>query len=997
MDYKKYIEDVHNLHIGTMPPRSYYIPFSSQSALQSIEMAYALQDSSDRVIVLSGEWDFKFYDTYYDLPSSIVDVIFDDSIPVPSVWQSSGYDKHCYTNVKYPFPYDPPFTPDDNPCGVYQRVFDITDINETYYLNLDGVDSCYFVWINGSFVGFSQVSHCTSEFDITTYIHHGQNTITIAVLKWCFGSYLEDQDKLRMSGIFRDVYILKRPKVHIRDYSITTEISYEKNTAAIYIDIEKTTYFPVSIKLLSPTGEVQYERVIADDSLVIEVERPLLWNAELPQLYNITFSYVDEIISDTIGIREIKAIDKIIYINNKKIKFKGVNRHDSNAKTGYTISLADALEDLTLMKQHNINAIRTAHYPNAPWFPKLCDRYGFYLVAEADLEMHGCIQLYSDKPKSERACISAHNPIFADAIKDRITLNVVRDKNRPSVIMWSLGNESGYSQVFVDAGYWIKSYDGTRLVHYENANSADTPLDTNCLDVYGDMYANPIKISEFLESGACDKPYMLCEYAHAMGNGPGGLETYQRLIYDNDAFCGGFVWEWNDHAVYMGSDRNGNEMYLYGGDFGEVIHDSNFCIDGLVYPDRKPHSALLEVKNVFRPIRTVLISSDPLVIEVTSYYNFTNIKDTICLKYELIKDNQTIASGILSELDILPSCKAQFSLLKKTDISSMTFLNIYYLTKCKNELVDSGYCVGTEQFILSESYSPQLTPVIGGDIVNIHETQNNITIFSESFSYEFNKRKSEFVSLVYNNFNYISHPVCYNIWRAPIDNDMYILECWKKSGYNRAVTKVYSTHTSVENNTATIHCYLSLSAIGVQKIMDIHTTYHIYANGQIKVKITANRNTELPYLPRFGLRFFLPKELESVEYMGYGAHENYIDKHESCLMGYYSTTATEMLEDYIKPQENGSRYNCYSVTISSAEHRMKLISKTPFSFSALHYTQEALEMATHNYKLEKSDNTILCIDLKQSGVGSESCGPTLPIEHQVNESHFEHEFYINFE
>lgn len=712
-------ENLHILHENTMPDRNYYIP-----AEKAYSTSLDSRDHSDRVQFLNGTWKFRYYDSIYKLQDEFYSEGYDvsgfDNIPVPSVWQMHGYDYHQYTNVRYPFAFDPPYVPKDNPCGAYVTDF-IYDKNEgapLAHLNFEGVDSCFYVWLNGRYVGYSQVSHSTSEFDITEFIKNGSNRLCVLVLKWCDGSYLEDQDKFRMSGIFRDVYILKRSVGAVYDYFIRTSCDDIKDPtkADVTIDFTAFTGYTSESKLeavvdkeadsdtnievailnaegrICSSGCVKRElcaqgdaNVAADDSktaassssITLSIDSPVLWNAEKPYLYTVIIKCAGEVITDRIGIRNITIENKIVYINGMPIKFHGVNRHDSDPVTGFTINREQIIRDMSLMKQHNINAIRTSHYPNVPYFYELCDEYGFYVIDEADIEAHGPSELfYSDNNWDNKAARwnapIADNPEFCESILDRIRRCVIRDKNRASVVIWSMGNESAYGVTFEEALAWVKSYDKSRLTHYESAQYTDgkRKYDYSNLDLYSRMYPSISEMAEYID-GDGDKPYILCEYCHAMGNGPGDLEDYFQFFDSHETSCGGFVWEWCDHAIYMGKAPNGKAMYAYGGDNGETIHDGNFCMDGLVYPDRRPHTGLLEFKNIHRPIRITGYDGANGILTLHNYMDFTDIRDYLTMSYEVTCDGQVVASGDIDTPSVAPHCEGNVSLGLITEIQNL--------------------------------------------------------------------------------------------------------------------------------------------------------------------------------------------------------------------------------------------------------------------------------------------------------------------------------------
>ena len=631
----RYYEDLSVLHDNTMPARAYYMPASKR-----MDDLVEHRELSDRMQLLNGTWKFQYFDSIYDMKDAFYEDGYSvegfDEIKVPSVWQMAGYDTHQYTNIRYPFPFDPPYVPQDIPCGAYVHTFDYAKdaAAPKAYLNFEGVDSCFYVWLNGTYVGYSQVSHMTSEFDVTDVLREGENRISVLVMKWCDGSYLEDQDKFRMSGIFRDVYLLKRPEKGIRDYRITTQLDSDiariNLTAAFYEPTE------VRVKLEDKNGAVVSEGVISESGeSIFEIVDYTLWNTENPYLYTIILETEQEVIVDHIALRKIEIKNQVIYLNGQKIKFRGVNRHDSDPVTGFTISMEQIKTDLTQMKQHNFNAIRSSHYPNAPFFYEMCDRYGFMVIDEADIEAHGPFMLYrkadTDYNRFKRWNEKiADDPVWEAAIVDRVKLMVERDKNRFCIVMWSMGNESAYGCNFEKALAWTKGFDPERITQYESARyrNYDVTYDYGNLDLYSRMYPALTEIEEYLEKDG-SKPFLLVEYCHSMGNGPGDFEDYFQMIQAEDKMCGGFVWEWCDHAIAHGVAENGKTIYAYGGDHGEVIHDGNFCMDGLVYPDRRIHTGLLEYKNVYRPARVVSNDAASGELVLHNYMDFDDLKDYV--------------------------------------------------------------------------------------------------------------------------------------------------------------------------------------------------------------------------------------------------------------------------------------------------------------------------------------------------------------------------------
>lgn len=1005
MNLPNYYEDPSILHIGCEDNRSYYIPFTSAD-----EASYGELASSKEYFSLNGTWKFLYYNSIHDLSDNFLEEshLFDDAgdIPVPSVWQIHGYDRHQYTNIRYPFPFDPPYVPLDNPCGLYQRNFVLDDLdNKQFYLNFEGVDSCYYVWINNSFVGYSQVSHSTSEFEVSKYLTSATNTITVLVLKWCDGSYLEDQDKLRMSGIFRDVYLLVRPKEHLKDYFVHMDFNNNFSLANISIDlIFKNNSLKTTASLYAPDDEL-IESIEADSlDFNFSVNNPILWNAECPVLYTLVLECNGEYIVQKIGLRKIEIQDKVVLLNGKPIKFRGVNRHDSDPVTGYTISQTQAMIDLQLMKEHNVNAIRTSHYPSAPWFAQLCDEFGFYVIGESDIESHGVMSLYEnpDEPqgRGDKYGYLARETRFEKAILDRVQRNVERDKNCSSIVIWSLGNESGYGPNFEKAGKWVKNYDPSRLTHYEGAwNLPESyPADTSMLDLYSRMYASIDEMVEYCENPANTKPFIQCEYIHAMGNGPGDAEDYQKIIDKYPQICGGFVWEFCDHGVYMGRTNDGKAKYFYGGDFGEFPHDGNFCMDGLVYPDRRPHTGFKEYKNVIRPIRVSLVSKEPLKIKLTNKLDFTNAKNFVQLNYELFSNGSIINKGILSLPDILPNESQVIDLDIELPTEGKTILTLNYLQLTAASLTGMGHLLGFDQIVLNNSpFIPldNTRQLMSVKSPILKENSNEVIINGDNFKYVFCKKTATFKQLICNNTSYLDLPMEYNIWRAPTDNDRNKRHSWEDAGYSRTVTRAYNTDAKLKNEIITITSSLSLAPIYLQKVLEIEAIYKIHPNGTIEAELHCKKNISMPYLPRFGVRLFLPKEFSNVEYFGYGPEESYQDKHHGSKLDIHKTNATKNHEDYIMPQENGSHYGCDYVELSnSLGNGLFAYSDQSFSYNVSPYTQEELTNKQHNFQLEESPSTILCLDYAMSGIGSNSCGPELLNKYHFNEPEFVFKFKL---
>ena len=995
---RQFHEDPHILHVGTCPDRSYYLPFADEEESHT--------GVSSRVFSLNGEWAFRYFESFDQAVDPEEGLCFDEeemgSIPVPSCWQNHGYGRHMYTNVRYPFPVDPPYVPDENPCGLYVRHFDLEekDQESRWFLNFEGVDSCFYLWVNGEFAGYSQVSHSTSEFELTELLEEGDNTLAVLVLQWCDGSYLEDQDKLRMSGIFRDVYLIARPQAFLRDYFVKESFAPDFSTAQVTVELTPEGNPALTASLYAPDGNLVATQKAGKDSCVFQVESPVLWNAEHPAQYTLVLETPDECIVQMVGLRKIEVVDGVVLLNGVAIKFRGVNRHDSDPVTGYTISREQALLDLALMKRHNVNAIRTSHYPNAPWFLQMCSEYGFYVIGEADMESHG-MAMRTGLHSLENYADAADDPQFGEAILDRMQRNVIRDKNNAAVVIWSLGNESGWGENFEVAGRWAKEYDPSRLLHYENFltyHKARKP-DFSMLDLYSRMYAPLDQVKDYFAGKGLDEnlpekklPFIQCEYIHAMGNGPGDAEDYQQLIMDYPGFCGGFVWEWCDHAVYGGTTPDNRPIYRYGGDFGEFPHDGNFCMDGLVYPDRTPHTGLLEYKNVIRPIRARRSPQRPDAFILHNYLDFTNAEDFLEASYEISQDGEVLYGGTLELPHLPPHGEAEVVLpaLPEGGVCTLVFS---YVTKEAGDFCTAGHALGFDEIILHDEPFFLDAPAEGP--VEVEETTGAVVLTGEQFRYVFNKHTGLFDSLVWQNRNYLDLPMGWNLYRAPTDNDQFVRHQWELVGYHRPTVKVYGAQVSrLENGGAAIDCQLSIAALTVSPFLTVNARWTIDAQGRIDASLDCRRDTRFPWLPRFGVRLFLPKDFASVEYFGYGPYESYLDKHQASHLGVYAQAVDAMHEDYLKPQENSSHCGCRYVTLTDGAYSLTASSETPFSMNVSPYTQEELAEKKHNYELTKSGHTVFCLDYKMSGVGSNSCGPQLLPQYRLEEEDFTFRFTL---
>ncbi len=1108
----RYYEDLNTLHVGCEPNRSYFIPASGP-----IDTTLDNRLDSDRLQLLSGDWQFRYYGSIHDLDAEVTaadaayaprffDVDFDTAadyatLPVPSVWQMHGYDHNQYTNTRYPFPLDPPYVPADNPCAVYRRTFDYTPSESAprAYLNFEGVDSCFYVWLNGEFIGYSQVSHSTSEFDVTEHIAPGENTLVVLVLKWCDGSYLEDQDKLRMSGIFRDVYLLTRPERMIRDYFVHTSIEFgpddEPASAHISIDFARGgAGLPdwIDVTVLSAGGEpVTHARAVpaacmpdgpfpAHARAQLTLDAPRLWNPERPYCYRLAIETPHEAITQLLTISDLRAVahdgvQRVVELNRKPIVIHGMNRHDSDPRTGYAISAEQFMEDLLLMKQHNVNGVRTSHYPNAPHFYDAFEQLGFLVIDEADLEAHGANDAYhpiSGVPQEDwkRAAQLwneriADNEDFAPAIIDRVQRCVERDKNHGCVLFWSMGNEGAFGVGFERALAWTKRYDSRRLTHYESARYVEPDghdaHDYGNLDVHSRMYPNIAEIDAYFAEGPDSaaanpdgalgengqaaggetKPYVLCEFCHAMGNGPGDLEDYFQAIQRHPGLVGGYVWEWCDHAVDAGRTPQGRREYLYGGDFGDYPNDGNFCVDGMVAPDRTPHSGLDEFKNVFRPARVedfTLTGGDSPDASVTlrNHLDFTPLGAEVMLMWELYVDGVMQAYRLCDDeltqqaMMIAPHDAGRVPLIGLPPLvhDGKVTLVLRYVTREARWGMDPLFELGFDEVDVPVAGSArnqwvrqQHEEMLAGDergaAIQVQRAGASIVLTGVDWRYVLDTRTGLFRELSYRNHQLLTEPMSLSVWRAPTDNDRYVREEWERAQYHHASARAYSVsaravassgiaqadaepresdeqgaHLSI--NAVELRCAMAAVAPVVQPIARMQTTWTVHADGSIALQMDVERDTEFPFLPRFGIRMMLPRAMRNVVYCGYGPGESYVDKHRACWHGMFEGTPPTLGEREIRPQENGNRHDCDWASVAGDGVALIVLRgdgvqpARAFDFQAIDYTAEEMTRAAHDFELEPAGATVVSVDYMQSGIGSNSCGPELLPQYRLDEPEF---------
>lgn len=954
------------LQINREKPRAYYIP------CDSLDNALAgKKESSAFYRLLNGNWDFKYYPSVYEAEEPISEW---DTIPVPSAWQMHGYDIPQYINAFYPFPVNPPHIPAQNPAGIYRTDFYLPSAwqGKTVTLNFEGVASCFYLYINQKPVGYSQGTHLPSEFNITKYLVDGKNEVRVKVLKWCDGSYLEDQDFYRLSGIFRDVYLLARPEDHIRDFFVRTDVRGDYKTGIISVaELDREA----EISVYSPEGNL-----IGQNSRCFTIENAKLWNCETPYLYKLVLHYNGEYICQEVGIRKAEVSRKgELLINGTAVKLKGVNRHDANPVLGYVTPRGALIKDLVEMKKHNVNCIRTSHYPNTPEFLNLCSRFGFYLLDECDIECHGFAAADIPWEKSPTQLTS-----WAGAYHDRMERMVERDKNQACVIIWSLGNESGHGKNMTENALWAKKRDGSRLIHYEQ-------METPEMDIHSRMYSDLPTVEKMGINDEKDpRPFFLCEYSHAMGTGPGDLKDYWKLFYRYPRLIGGCVWEWADHSAQV--EVNGQKMYTYGGYFGEYPNDGNFCADGLVAPDRSEKSATRELKAAYQYAG---LEYSEKTLKVTNLFDFINL-DVYYLVWKAQKDGKTVAQGMIFP-DIAPkhsqSYRLDFEMPEACRYGN--YLNVECFLKNDTFWADSGFPTAYAQFELPcvIRKDPEKPAAASPDF---EETACKIRVAGEEFVYTFDKLNGYFESLNYKKIEFLHQPMDLTVWRPLTDNDRTASAEgeWRGACYHLLQTQVLSAAAEKADGTLKISVSSVLSSPFRAPAITVETVYSVDGNGRITVSTKADVQKDLPYLPRFGYEMVLPEGFENVEYFGMGEGQNYIDFDAGSKMGYYRSTVDEMFVDTICPQESGNHRNVKLLKIQNPAEQGLAITADRFEFKVCHYESSNIESALYKRDLIRKKETYLRVDYKVSGVGSNRCGPPLQEKYRLLDKSIDFSFVL---
>ncbi len=1017
MEYT-YHRSLEHLHVGCEKPHAYYIPFQSDAVADRAE-ATDNRALSSRFVSLCGDWQFRWYPSLHDLPD-VTDPNFSmadaERLTVPMNWQVAlgrGYDVPQYTNVRYPYPVDPPHVPEDNPCGLYHRTVCLSHemADKRILLNFEGVDSCFYLFVNRRFVGYSQVSHMTSEFDVTDYLRFTEegspapfeNEITVVVLKWCDGSYLEDQDMFRFSGIFREVYLLLRDKTHLVDIDVRPRVQETFDRGTLSVTLTANGTLPVAYRLETPDGKLAAEGSVTVEgtgAFSLALRDLQLWSDEAPILYVLRLYAGEEIIRLPVGFRHVEIRDSVIYINGQKVKAKGVNRHDSHHLLGHATPLDHMRRDLLIMKAHNVNMVRTSHYPNDPRLVGLCDKLGLYVCDETDLETHG-MQTVGDWDG-----LTDH-PDWTAAYLDRAERMLERDKNHPCIIMWSLGNESGIGRNQIEMDRYFRSRDDSRLIHCEDISrraarmlrdGETIPEEYGFVDVVSRMYWELDLCRDYLENSP-KKPLFLCEYSHAMGNGPGDLADYWEMIYANDAFFGGCVWEFIDHSVAIGENRYAKPNFTYGGDFGENPHDGNFCVDGLVYPDRRLHTGLLELKQALKPFAVTDFDADKKSVRIKNLRYFRSLDD--CDLYWNIEVDGTVAAeGRIGPLYVSPQNSSRYMLVYGDLPCGTATLNLFLRSNTTTPWAPMGHELGFVQ--LSVPNEPMPKPALrdtvpAGTRLTLTNTKTQITVTAGETVYTFDRIHGLLTSIRDHGAELLAAPLTPTVWRAPTDNDRNLKRKWFAERYDQMKVHCYNCRSvSLDDKAAVITAEISLGAPSLLPIMQAVLTYTVYAAGGIRVDIDAKLREGMSPLPRFGFVTQMPEGNERLRYFGRGPVESYLDKRLASRLGLFETTVTEHFEPYVRPQENCAHADTAWMDISTAAGRGLLFASVnaSFSFNASHFTTEQLTNTDHDYELVAMPETVVHIDYRHAGIGSASCGPDLNPKYALSETEIAFSFRI---
>ena len=1032
------------LQRNRLPEHATFIPYPDETMARKCN-----PELSPYRLSLNGSWKFHWSPNPQERPTTFFQPEYSiaswDTIPVPSNWQMHGYGIPIYTSSQYPFKVDPPRvtgTPEKdwttyhhrNPVGSYRRTFTLPAgwADKRVFLHFAGVKSAFYVWLNGIQIGYSQGSMTPAEFEITSYLQKGENMLAVEVYRYSDGSYLEDQDMWRFSGIYRDVLLYCTTDLRIADFAVRTELDSNYQNAQIlikpklqYTGNQDMTGWTVQAQLYDPAGKTVWDKRLVcnasdilnpdyTDSLLNKrtpqrgpaefawlngaVEKPKKWTAETPWLYTLVLTLNNdrqaliEAVSCRVGFRQVHIDNGQLLINGQPVRLYGVNRHEHDPDHGRAVPLERMVQDITLMKQFNINAVRTSHYPNDPRWYDLCDEYGLYVMDEANIESHGL-----------RGYL-ANDPTWAAAFLDRGIRMVQRDKNHPSIIFWSLGNEAGYGPNFAALSAWIRDADPSRPIHYEGAQTdaqdINDPRDPDTVDVISRMYPRTKdlydserderwpKILQIAQDPRDNRPVLMCEYAHAMGNAVGNLQEYWNEIYSNPRMIGGFIWDWVDQGLRKKAP-NGQEYIAYGGDYGGRPNLKDFCLNGLVFSDRTLTPKVREVKKVYQPIRIEPVDNSIDCLRLTNLYSFTNL-NTLEPQWTLMRNGIRLQSGVLKSIDLAPGKQTVITLplpqIETTDEQGEIWLRLSFHLKQKTLWAPAGHEIAFEQIQLAEQ-----TPAIKIDInslpnIAVTEKDDNVLVKGNNFAALFSRSEGTLVSLMYDNKEILSQdtdgpsvPIL-QVWRAPTSNDNAFgkgrKNDWKMAGLDQITRKV--EHFQISHSKSN-HIQIETTAVSTTPNntgVKLHTVWTVFGDGTIDMDSRLEPFGQLPSLPRLGVVMCIANEYNTFRWYGRGPHENYPDRHQSAEMGIWSGSVDEQYIPYPRPQETGTKMDVRWLSLTNSNgNGLLVVADQPIAASALHYTAYDLDQAQHTDELNRRKEVVLSLDARHSGLGNASCGP----------------------
>ncbi len=974
-------ENFLHLHENRMAPRAYFFSYDSVQSAKSFQ-----RELSNRFMLLSGQWTFNFFTNPLLVPEEFYSQKMTDwgHITVPNMWQMEGHGDLQYTDEGFPFPIDVPFVPTDNPTGAYQRTFTLGEQwnDKQTIIKFDGVETYFELYVNGQYIGFSKGSRLTAEFDISAYVQQGENLLSVRVMQWADSTYIEDQDMWWTAGIFRDVYLVGKEAVHVQDFTVRTDFAddYQSATLSCSVELENLTHavatgYQLEYSLQDNGVEVAQGSCSIDDidanrqvQFAIDMNNPQQWNAENPYLYQLFITLKNsqgqilEVIPQRVGFRDIKVRDGLFYINNQYVMLHGVNRHDNDHLKGRAVGMDRVEKDLILMKQHNINSVRTAHYPNDPRFYELCDIYGLFVMAETDVETHGFANVGDLSRITNDAAWEA---VFVD----RAERHVHAQKNHPSIIMWSLGNESGYGCNIRSMYAATKAIDDTRLVHYEEDRDAEV------VDVISTMYSRAQLMNYFGEHPH-EKPRIICEYAHAMGNGPGGLTEYQNVFYAHDHIQGHYVWEWCDHGI-LARDENGEEFYKYGGDYGDYPNNYNFCMDGLIFPDQTPGPGLKEYKQVIAPVKIRAVDGSNNRFTIENKLWFSDLND-YTITADVRAEGETLRTVQFKVEDLAANSAREITLALPELDERETFVNFTVRKDSRTLYSAANHDIAVYQFLLKENTAT--APVFvnhNATELNVAESRLDYTITGHNFALTFSKVNGKLTSWLINGEELIQSEPRLNFFKPMIDNHKQEYEGLWQPAHLQIMQEHFRT-LNVETLDGKV--VINTTSIIAPPVFDFgmrcHYCYQINAEGQLNIELRGERYGDYPHvIPVIGLDLGINGDFDQVKYYGRGPEENYQDSQQANMIDVYQTNVADMFVNYPFPQNNGNRQHVRWAALTN-RHGTGLLVKPQqdINFSAWFCTNENLHAAQHTIELEKSGYITLNLDHQVMGLGSNSWG-----------------------